>query len=134
MDINKVLEKTKLISYIVGASLAAVAGIYFLVISDLGLKNKATWLMISVLLSFGSSIAFFFSETRRDKPILVFFLKGVGLLLAVGFLIYLFKFEQSIILSTAEMLSFLLYKKKRGLLPAECFSNFQKSFQIMHLL
>lgn len=95
MDINKVLEKTRSISYIVGASLLALVGIIFLVLSDLGLKNSAGWLLFSVLLSFGSSIVCFFSETVKDKPILVYVLKGIGLALAIGFIVYLYLFFQS---------------------------------------
>ena len=89
MDINKVLDKTRSISFIVGATLLAVVGIVFLVLSDLGLKNKAVWLLVSVLLSFGSSIVCFFSETVKDKPKLVYLLKGIALALAIGFIVYL---------------------------------------------
>ena len=100
MDINKVLDKTRSISFIVGATLLAVVGIVFLVLSDLGLKNKAVWLLVSVLLSFGSSIVCFFSETVKDKPKLVYLLKGIALALAIGFIVYLYLFFQSEICTT----------------------------------
>ena len=110
MDINKVLEKTRFITFIVSATLIAIVGIFFLVLSDLGLKNTATWLMVSVLLTFGSSIACFFSEARKDKPILVYALKAIGLLLMVGFVIYLVKFEKSTVCTSInESHKFMMY-------------------------
>lgn len=110
MDINKVLEKARLITFIVAASLIAVVGIFFLVLSDLGLKNTATWLMFSVLLSFGSAFACFFSEIRKDKPVLVYALKVLGLLLMIGFIIYLIQFgNSSVCTSINESHKFMMY-------------------------
>ena len=49
--------------------------------------------MVAILLSFGSAIVSAFSETKKSNKVLVYCLKAISLVLAVGFVVYMFKFD-----------------------------------------
>ena len=100
MKIDKILEKSRTISFVVGPSLLALIGIVFMFLSDLGLENSSTWLIGSVLLTFGSAIVGYISEIRKENHLLVYILKGIAFGLAVGFIIYLICFSNSDICTT----------------------------------
>ena len=56
-------------------------------------QSKALGLMIAIILSFGSAIVSAFSEIKRSNKILVYALKGIALALAVGFVVFVMKFD-----------------------------------------
>ena len=56
-------------------------------------QSKALGLMIAIILSFGSAIVSAFSEVKRSNKILVYALKGIALALAVGFVVFVMKFD-----------------------------------------
>lgn len=93
IDDNK--STIKLISLIVGGVTIFVAGLIFVVITDLKLKNTSTWLFISIIFSFGSGIANMLSDNIKEKPIPYYILKGLGVLLAIGYLVFLSVFAGS---------------------------------------
>ena len=53
-------------------------------------KSKSLALMIAIILSFGSAIVSAFSETKKSNKVLVYILKAIALVLAVGFVIFIF--------------------------------------------
>lgn len=109
MDIKKVLEKSRMVSYLAGAGLMALVGVVFMMLSDLAVKNTATLLMLAVALSFGGAIAAFFSETLREKPIFLFILKVLALALTVGFIIYLYEFRNNeVFIAAGKMKPFVM--------------------------
>lgn len=56
-------------------------------------KSKSFGLMIAIILSFASAIVSAFSETKKSNLILVYFLKSLALALAIGFIVYMFRFD-----------------------------------------
>ena len=56
-------------------------------------KSKSLGLMIAVFLSFGSAIVSAFSETKKSNLVLVYALKTIALVLAIGFLVFMYKFD-----------------------------------------
>jgi len=89
----KSLSKT--ITFYVGVLVMFLGGIFFMLISDLTFNNNAGNLIIAVLLCFGSAIVFFFSNNFNEKPVIMYVMKGIGLALAVGLIIYYHLFRGS---------------------------------------
>ena len=56
-------------------------------------KSKSLCLMIAIILAFGCAATSAFSETRKDKPVLVYFLKALALVLAIGFVVFVHMFD-----------------------------------------
>lgn len=124
MDIKKIIEKVRIVSFAAVILIMALAGVYFILQIDSLLdsnmwqayallkdsdapqgevvgKSKALGLMIAILLAFGSAAAGGFSELRKDKPILVYCLKGLSLVLAIGFVIFVHGFDAAYLVERA---------------------------------
>lgn len=56
-------------------------------------QSKSLCLMIAIILSFGSAIVSAFSEMKKSNKVLVYILKGIALVLAVGFVVFVTKFD-----------------------------------------
>lgn len=117
---KKILEAIRNISFIAIILVMGFVGIYFLTGVDLSLqskhwlalkmdiettpqlevvsKSKSLCLFISILLTFGSAIVAGFSEIRKDKPVLVYILKGVSVVLIALFLVYIGTFEANFLI------------------------------------
>ena len=116
MDIKKIIGKIRNISFAAVILIMAVVGIYFILQVDslvdsrswlayellkdtnanqgevVG-KSKALGLMIAILLSFGSACVAAFSEAKKEKPVLVYCLKGLAIALAIGFAVFVSNFD-----------------------------------------
>lgn len=124
MDIKKIIGKVRSISFAAVVFIMALVGVYFILQVDSLLdsnmwqayallkdtdvsqvdvvgKSKALGLMIAIILAFGSAAATGFSELRKDKPILVYCLKGLSLVLAVGFVVFVHNFEATYLVARA---------------------------------
>lgn len=88
-------DKPQKITYYIGALTMFVAAVFYLLMADLSFKNTSDRLIVAVLLAFGSAIMFFVSANFVDRPVLKFLFKGIGLALAVGFVLYMHLFSQS---------------------------------------
>ena len=117
---KRILEKIRNISFAAIILVMGFVGLYFLLGLDLSLqskhwlalkmdiettpqlevvsKSKSLCLFISILLTFGSAIVSGFSEIRKDKPVLVYILKGVAAVLTVLFLVYVGTFESNFLI------------------------------------
>ena len=71
--------------------------------------SKSLCLMIAIVLSFGSAIISAFSEIKKSNKALVYTLKGISLVLAVGFVVFVVKFD-TIYLTTAGIKEFVGFK------------------------
>ena len=87
---NETPQKT---TYYIGALTMFVAAVFYLLMSDLAFNNTADNLIIATLLSFGSAILFFLSANFGEKPIVMYLLKGLGIALGIGFVVYLHLFQ-----------------------------------------
>lgn len=86
-------DKPQKITYLIGALAMFFAAVFYMVMTDLTFNNTASKLIVSVLLSFGSAILFFLSSSFSEKPVIMFLLKGIGVALAVGFILYVHLFQ-----------------------------------------
>ena len=98
----------------------AIVGIYFMLSIDLSLeidhwfvstldkdqqllsmeKSKSLCLMIGIVLTFGSAALSAVSEIRKDKPWLVYLLKGLAVAAAVLFIVFVANFEKNYLVDT----------------------------------
>ena len=88
---NKPIFKT--ISFLVGGILILAIGLLFVLITDLYMSNTSGWLFLSIILSFGGGILFLLSDNFKHKRSLFLILKSAGILISLGFIIYLFAFK-----------------------------------------
>lgn len=88
-------DKPQKITHYVGALTMFVVGVLYMLLSDLTFNNTADRLIISTLLSFGSAIVFFLSANYADRRILTFILKVLGILLGIGFVVYIHYFQNT---------------------------------------
>lgn len=89
-------ELLKKIPFIIGAVLTFIVGLLFVILGDLLLKTSSAWLIGGILLSFGGAVSAFFSETFKEKKIVLWILKGLALALVVAFIGYMIGFHNSI--------------------------------------
>ena len=112
---KRLFNKTKAISLLVSGFSMMAACVLFIFATDLFLKNNAQWLMISALIGFGASVVGLLSEIKKENKILVYSLKGVSLVLSIGFIVFLYKFMSSTIYtSIAPEAIFGMFKNKNG--------------------
>lgn len=90
---NKLLVKQ--ISLFSGGGLVFLAGLFYVLMTDLKMKNSATWLFIGVILALGSSILFLLSENAKEKNVPYLIMKASSVLLAIGFVVFLFAFKHT---------------------------------------
>lgn len=93
-------------------------------------QSKALCLIIAILLSFGSSIVSAFSETKKENKILVYALKGIALVLAIGFIIFVAKFDTTYLTAKGiktfeefKVLAIILGSLGAGLIATNIVSN-----------
>ena len=77
----------------IGALTMFVAAVFFMLMSDLSFNNTSSRLIVATLLSFGSAILFFLSASFNERPTIMYLFKGLGLALAIGFVVYLHLFQ-----------------------------------------
>lgn len=90
---NKPIFKT--ISFLVGGVLILLVGLLFVLITDLYMGNTSGWLFFAIILSFGGGGLFLLSDNFKHKRGLFLILKSAAIILAIGFIIYLFMFKSS---------------------------------------
>lgn len=95
INYKKIWAKSRAISLVVAGVTIMVATVIFIFLTDLFAKNNSQWLMISALIGFSAGAAALLSEINKENKILIYVLKGISLVLMVGFVIYLYKFMDS---------------------------------------
>ncbi len=98
---NKQLVKN--ISLFAGGTLVFLAGLFYVLMTDLKMSNTATWLFIGIIPAFGSSIMFLFCENAKEKHVPYFILKGSSVLLSICYVAFLFVFKGSKIVTSISL-------------------------------
>ncbi len=106
--ISKNNIKIRSITNLLGCILLFVAGLAFVLFIDLKAKtvtnsfdeNKNTiivplsiWLFFAILFALGGGIFYFFGDSQKHKKVLTLVLKGVGIVLSIGYVVFLFVFK-----------------------------------------
>lgn len=86
---------------LVGTILQFGAGLFFVLFIDLYVKFRtasgeitpiAIWLFAAIVFAVGAGIFYFFGDSQKHKKTLTIVLKGVGIVLSIGFIVYIFVF------------------------------------------
>lgn len=72
-----------------------VAGLVYMLMSDLTFGNSSQWLILSVIFSFGSGICAFVSAKLKDKIVPYYILKGSAIALAIAYIVFLILFTNT---------------------------------------
>ncbi len=83
------ISLTKRITFLVGTLAMFVGSICYMLLSDLGFGNEATWLILATILSMGSAICQFFSSNMKDRPVRRIVLRSVAVALGIGYVLFL---------------------------------------------
>lgn len=82
-------DKIKAITLYVGLLSMFLAGVLYLIMTDLGYGNEASWLFVAAILSLGSAICVFFTTNLKDFPIRQLVLRCIGAALGIGFVVFI---------------------------------------------
>ena len=94
MFMSKILPKAKVIAFILSFVIIAGIGLTYMLMSDFLLSNAAIWLLIASVCSFGSAICIILSSNYKEKPVTMYILIGVAILLTILFLVTIYSFAQ----------------------------------------
>ncbi|HCY49526.1 MAG TPA: hypothetical protein DHU79_04605, partial [Clostridiales bacterium] len=72
-----------------------VAGLVYMLMSDLTFGNSSQWLILSVIFSFGSGVCAFVSAKLKDKIVPYYILKGSAIALAIAYIVFLILFTNT---------------------------------------
>ncbi len=89
MDIKASIKN---ISMIVGIAVVAASGLIFILFGDLFLGATSGVLFLGIFFPLASVVFFVLSESFKHKPYMFYIFKGIGIALAIGFVIYMFYF------------------------------------------
>ncbi len=96
--------KIRSLTNIIGISLLFAAGLIFVLFIDLKVKlvshkddvsvvPLSFWLFLSIIFALGGGIFYFIGDSMKHKKIPTLVLKGVGLALSIGYIVFLFVFK-----------------------------------------
>ncbi len=96
--------KIRSLTNLIGISLLFVAGLVFVLFIDLKVKlvtqkegasalPLSLWLFLSIIFALGGGIFYFIGDSMKHKKIPTLVLKGIGLLLTIGYIVFLFVFK-----------------------------------------
>lgn len=90
------------ITFFVGGLLIVATGMLFILLADLELGIRSTWLFITILFSIGSAVCALLSDKLQDDKRKQIIIKSLGIALAVCFVVTLFIFMNQALASTVK--------------------------------
>ena len=90
------------ITFFVGGLLIVATGMLFILLADLELGIRSTWLFITILFSIGSAVCALLSDKLQDDKRKQIIVKSLGIALAVCFVVTLFIFMNQALASTVK--------------------------------
>lgn len=96
--------KLRSITNLVGILAAFVAGLLFVLFIDLNVKFKtesanegitpiSIWLFFAMIFAVVGAAIFFLGDSNKHRPVMTLVLKGIGLILVVGYIFFAIKFN-----------------------------------------
>lgn len=95
--------KLRSITNLIGGVLMFVTGLYFVLFIDLNFKTQGSsstqvftlsaYLLVAILLAVGSGIIYFVGDSLKHKARATIILKGISIVLAIAFIVFLFYFK-----------------------------------------
>lgn len=100
------LKKNKALLYklsvIIGGSLVFFAGMLFVLLADLELKVRSSWLFLAIIFSIGSAVAMFLSDKLEDKRKWLITVKIISIVSAIALIVILPIFMNTALTSTVK--------------------------------
>ena len=90
---SAVKVKIKNLTLLIGGIGIIALGLFFVLFTDLYLKNTSPTLFISIVLSIGCGVFFLLGERFKHNPKAFYAFKGVGAALGSGYIAFLFIFK-----------------------------------------
>ena len=90
------------ITFFVGGLLIVATGMLFILLADLELGIRSTWLFITILFSIGSAVCALLSDKLQDDKQKQIIIKSLGIALAACFVVTLFIFMNQALASTVK--------------------------------
>lgn len=101
--------KIRTITNLVGTLLIFLAGLFFVLIVDLKMSFKkananaegvsiSVWLFLAIIFALGGGIFYFLGDSMKHKKFLTLFVKGIGIVLGIGYIVFLQVFKTKIVL------------------------------------
>ena len=112
MNKERVIGLFKNISFLIGGIIIMVTGLVYVLVTDMYLGNSSNYLLLGIVLAFSGSICFILSNSFKNKVKVFYILRAIGLLMSIGFIIYLFAYMKTDLYSKNTYLK--LFKKYSG--------------------
>ena len=98
--------KIRSLTNLVGSLAIILAGLFFVLFADVSIKFTGSsagtsddfvkisiWLFLAIIFSVVAGLLYFIGDAYKNKKVLSLVLKGIGIVLAIGFIIFLFRFQ-----------------------------------------
>lgn len=128
MNKEKVLGLIKNLSFFIGGITIMVTGLVYVLITDIYLGNTSIYLLSGILFAFSGSICFLLANSFKHKIKVFYILKGIGIVMSIGFIIFLFAYTKTELYSKATYLK--LFKSYDGKTVWFLSKNFQGAMSI----
>lgn len=128
MNKDKIIGLVKNLSFFIGGIGVMVTGLLYVLITDLYLGNTSVYLLLGILLAFAGSICCILSNNFKNKPVAFYILRGIGIAMSIGFIVFLFVYMGTDLYSKDTFLK--LFKKKEGKTVWFLSKNFQGALAI----
>ncbi len=90
---NEVLKLVQKIAFTVGLAAVFAAGLLYIILGEVVFGEnpgiQSIWLMIAIILTFGSAGSMILSTTKKEQKVAMFVWKGVAIVLAICFIVFL---------------------------------------------
>lgn len=100
------LEKNRTLFYklsvIFGGALIFIAGMLFVLLADLELKVRSSWLFLVIIFSIGSAVAMFLSDKLEEKRKWLISVKVIAVVCAIALIVILPVFMNAALTSTVK--------------------------------
>lgn len=128
MNKDRIVGLMKNLSFFIGGITVMVTGLIYVLLTDLYLGNSSTYLLAGVLLAFSGSICFILSNNFKNRKAVFYVLKGIGMAMTIGFIIFLFLFMKTDLYNKVTYLK--LFKKSDDKTVWFLSKKFQGAMQI----
>ena len=103
----------------------------YVLITDLYLSNSSVYLLLGIILALSGSICFILADNFKEKLKVFYILKGIGIFMSVGFIIFLFLFMKTELFAQKAYLK--LFKDYEGKTIWFLSSNFQSQNNVQKI-
>ena len=124
MPKEELIAKIKLILMLVGGIAIIGVGLLFVLVTDLVYKNSSYWLFLAIITALGSGVTFLLADKFKNKEVIFYVLKGLGIFLAITFIFVILAYHGNTFVNKMFNVNGVSLKKKVETQAAQSFSTF----------